>query len=375
MKKVMAFFLCAMILSFLGTALATQDDSVLSQNVKEADGTSGQNTNTGSGIKTGHIQDGAITDAKIAGPISAEKLAAYSGVRIVHKGATDGLNTFNTITDALNSITDNSETKRYVVVVMPGVYTENVVGKYYVDIIGQSRSGSIIKNSGEDYTVTMANMSIKNLTVEGNGVGGVILYDNSAVYDCNIKVQFGGKWWAYGISIRSPQTTVENTTITGGQITCGLDIFGISNNSSVVLRGITIQNCAQAMLLQTNNNSPLRISDVLVVGDAAPTIEVQCGHIEFYNLISNVPDAAVVIGANCGYPVVHCSSCSLSSVGINGWPRSAFLYIDNSSVSGISIGGSAGVRIGNSKIASVSGDVSNLKMVNCHDADYNPIVN
>jgi hypothetical protein len=42
------------------------DDTVLSQHIREADGTSGQDTNTGSGIKTGHIQDGAVTSAKIA---------------------------------------------------------------------------------------------------------------------------------------------------------------------------------------------------------------------------------------------------------------------------------------------------------------------
>lgn len=55
--------------------LPIADDSILSQHIKEADGTTGQDTNTGSGIKTGHIQDGAVTTSKIAnGAVTAPKL-------------------------------------------------------------------------------------------------------------------------------------------------------------------------------------------------------------------------------------------------------------------------------------------------------------
>ncbi|HWR97480.1 MAG TPA: hypothetical protein VN317_03590 [Candidatus Methanoperedens sp.] len=51
------------------------DDQVTSQKLKEADGTSGQNTNSGSGVKTNHIQDGAVTASKVAdGAINAPKL-------------------------------------------------------------------------------------------------------------------------------------------------------------------------------------------------------------------------------------------------------------------------------------------------------------
>ena len=40
-------------------------DEVQSEHIAEADGTSGQDTNSGNGIKTDHIQDGAVTNAKI----------------------------------------------------------------------------------------------------------------------------------------------------------------------------------------------------------------------------------------------------------------------------------------------------------------------
>jgi hypothetical protein len=41
------------------------DDAVGSAALAEADGSSGQNTSSGSGVKTNHIQDGAVTNAKI----------------------------------------------------------------------------------------------------------------------------------------------------------------------------------------------------------------------------------------------------------------------------------------------------------------------
>jgi hypothetical protein len=45
-------------LLFAAPVFAAPKDNVLSANIKEADGTTGQDTETGSGIKTGHIQDG-----------------------------------------------------------------------------------------------------------------------------------------------------------------------------------------------------------------------------------------------------------------------------------------------------------------------------
>jgi hypothetical protein len=51
---------------------------------------------------------------------------------------------FTTINDALNSITDASDTNGYLVKVMPGVYTEQVTMKQHVDIEG---SGELVTKS------------------------------------------------------------------------------------------------------------------------------------------------------------------------------------------------------------------------------------
>jgi len=51
--------------SAAGSAAAVLADEVLSANIAEADGTTGQNTNIGSGVKRGHIQNGAISTPKL----------------------------------------------------------------------------------------------------------------------------------------------------------------------------------------------------------------------------------------------------------------------------------------------------------------------
>ena len=77
-KTVLALTMFTLLTIFTTASFAAQPDSVLSGDIKEADGTSGQDTNSGSGIKTGHIQDSAVTNDKIAdGAVNAQKLGAF----------------------------------------------------------------------------------------------------------------------------------------------------------------------------------------------------------------------------------------------------------------------------------------------------------
>ncbi|MCK5132050.1 MAG: hypothetical protein KAR40_07870 [Candidatus Sabulitectum sp.] len=73
-----------------------------------------------------------------------------------------------TITAALSSIADNSGSKRYLVYVPDGTYNEEITGRSFIDIVGESVDGVIIQSSsGTDDTVDFGGIEamLSNLTV------------------------------------------------------------------------------------------------------------------------------------------------------------------------------------------------------------------
>jgi len=70
------------------SAAAVLADEVGSANIAEADGTTGQDTNTGTGVKTGHIQNGAISTIKLKN--NAVKTAKIAGGAVTSAKIADG---------------------------------------------------------------------------------------------------------------------------------------------------------------------------------------------------------------------------------------------------------------------------------------------
>ena len=104
----------------------------------------------------------------------------YQNLLAVAKSGGD----FTTITDALNSITTNSAANPFTIYVAPGVYTETVTMKPYVDIEGAGEQATKITftNTGSYVTGTVVgtnNAELRFLTVESTG-GSAVAY---AIYN------------------------------------------------------------------------------------------------------------------------------------------------------------------------------------------------
>lgn len=106
MKKKLLVMLIAALLAVPATVFAVAgvlDDEVTSIKLKEADGTSGQNTNAGSGVKTDHIQNNAVNSDKILnGAVNSDKIAIGA---VISEKISDGAVTSAKL--ANGSITDD----------------------------------------------------------------------------------------------------------------------------------------------------------------------------------------------------------------------------------------------------------------------------
>ena len=140
-----------------------------------------------------------------------------------------GAQNFNTITDAMNSITGASAQEIYQVAVGPGTYPENVVMKDYVFIVG----------SGQDQTIITAPANAQN------PVGVVNSCSGGGISELTIEAP-GGSWgcWPVGIKIcGSGSFHISGITINAGAGSTANNIRGITNNTGSEVGSVTVGSC------------------------------------------------------------------------------------------------------------------------------------
>jgi pectin methylesterase-like acyl-CoA thioesterase len=154
---------------------------------------------------------------------------------------------YNSVTAALNSINDNSATNRYLVYVAPGVYTETVTMKQYVDIEGAGELTTKITQIGSGSSITgtvigASNAELRFLTVENTGgnTNAIAIYNSSAsprLTHVSVTAS-GGTGSNYGVSNSSSSPTMTDVSVTasGG----GGDTGVWNSSSSLTMTNVTI---------------------------------------------------------------------------------------------------------------------------------------
>ncbi len=237
-------------------------------------------------VTTPKIADGAVTDAKIAGPIAGHKIGrhGHDGADIV-QGTIDaarlpvgtGPNTvaagghthegllkkpaelvtvaqsggdFSNPIDAINSITDASADKPYLVKIMPGTYDlgiSTLVMKPYVDIEGSGELTTRLRGSAADAGVVAgaSHAELRHLTVQASGTEGTIVgifNGSSAPRIAHVTVTAEGGKGAYGIYNLMAAPVLSDVTVMAGGSDSAFGVFNLHSSPIVKHSAITAGN-------------------------------------------------------------------------------------------------------------------------------------
>jgi pectin methylesterase-like acyl-CoA thioesterase len=163
-----------------GDAILNNPNLLISNILFDTDTT---NLNISNASTTGHF-DGVSEYLKTNVNSSSSFFIANKDAQIITVAKKGG--DFTSIKSAIDSITDNSSLRTYIISVGPGIFIENpIIMKPYVSVLGSSYVSTIIFcNNPTGIAITACDASgLRNLTVTGtSGSGGVgIYYDGSGL--------------------------------------------------------------------------------------------------------------------------------------------------------------------------------------------------
>jgi hypothetical protein len=174
----------------------------------------------------------------------------YAQVVTVAKSGGD----FTSIQDAIDSITDATALKRYVVRVMPGDYAESVVMKDYVDILGSGRtnsritgtSGTVLTYPATKGTVLDMGIYVDYGVLGANSSAVVSAGADSVMIRCDVTVtKSGGDFVMHSFEVTGGAYRMLDTyhfySITGATVGAGLTQSAILQSGA--LTTFLIYNC------------------------------------------------------------------------------------------------------------------------------------
>jgi parallel beta-helix repeat protein len=220
-------------------------------------------------VNSADIADGAVTDAKITGPVSASKIGQGSGSGL-DADFLDGMDSsdipqkpanvvvvaqsggdYASIQAAVDSILPSAENP-YVIEVMPGTYVENITMKSYVHLRGSGREVTTIESPSTSPVIdllSLTDVAISGLTIKGGNWG---ILNNSSSPTITANTITGNGVGIFNTYSSSP--VVTGNTITDNSFT-GIGI-GNDHSSSPTITGNTITGYFNG-IVNFNSSSPV----------------------------------------------------------------------------------------------------------------------
>jgi parallel beta-helix repeat protein len=164
---------------------------------------------------------------------------------------------YTSISDALNAISPDANNP-YVIDVMPGTYTENIIMKSYVHLRGGGREvTTVVASNPEDDVIFingLTNVAISGLKIKG-GYYGISNYSSSPTINGNMIRENGA-----GIYNHSSEPTIYGNTIKKNYN------YGISNDtlsSPMIIGNIIIEN-GNYGIRNSGSSSPIITSNMII---------------------------------------------------------------------------------------------------------------
>jgi hypothetical protein len=313
-------------------------------------------------VNTNDIADGAVTDAKITGPISATKIAdgvfqkKYANVIVVAKSGGD----FTDPVAAVNSITNASVTNPYLVKIMPGIYgvgATSLIMKDYVDIEGSGQNVTKIVGDSPALALVMgaSNSEIRLLTLNASNLNNAtwVMWCSDGCPSSTDVAMIG----PHGVYVGALKVKLNNVNIVANSA-YGYAVNSVSGNTDIIVNNSTISSNgvgigAYGGAVQINN------STISINGDNGFGV----GSI---NTDTTILNSQISVVGNGTYGTVFNSSNAMIS-------GSAITSDSSNAVTG---SGTSVVKINNTSLNGYPAIYHNgqtIKCLNVFDADLNPI--
>ena len=257
----------------------------------------------------------ALTSDLLDGQHAAAFQQHYQNVRVVAKSGGD----FTTITAALNSISDASAANPYLIYVAPGVYTETITMKPYVDIEGAGELATKITFTGSSEldtgtVVSANNAELRFLTVENTGGTfdyAVAIYNSSGAprltHVTASASGAGSENYAVYISGNSSPTMTNVTATAWGGTNNNFGVFSFSTPSYTMMNVVANATGGSANYAVYNESCSPMMTNVTATASEGGT------NFGVYNLVSSsimIDIRAIAFGGGSGNYGVYNESSS-----------------------------------------------------------------